>query len=92
MKRIFLFVATNLAIMITLSIVLSLLGFTRLPHGGRPRLRGADGVLAGLGLGRRVHLAADVALDGQDARWACSWSTAAPATPSSTGSTRPSNS
>ena len=32
MKRIFLFVATNIAIMITLSIVLSLLGVHGLPH------------------------------------------------------------
>ncbi len=52
--------------MITLSIVLSLLGITGYITADRPRLRGADDVLARLGHRRRVHLAADVALDGQD--------------------------
>ncbi len=55
MKRIFLFMATNIAIMVTLMIVLSLLGFTGYLTADRHRLRGTDGVLAGLGLRRRVR-------------------------------------
>jgi hypothetical protein len=64
-KRGFLFLATNIAIVVTLSIVLRLLGVGRYvtPYG--TRLPVARHLLARLGHGRRVPLAADVALDSQ---------------------------
>ena len=61
-KRIFLFLLTNLAIVLTLTVVVPLgLGDRR----RRFRHRLAGRVLSRLGHGRRVHLAADVALDRQ---------------------------
>ena len=65
-KRILLFVVTNLAIMVTLSIVLAAGGHRLRPARRRLDYTAADGVLPRLGHGRRVHLAADVALDRQD--------------------------
>ena len=64
-KRIFLFLLTNLAIVVMLSIVLSVLGVGRYVTPTGPRHTGAGDLLLRLGHGRRVHLAADVAMDRQ---------------------------
>ena len=64
-KRIFLFLLTNLAVVLTLSVVLSVLGVGSYVGPDGLNLGSARHLLPRLGHGRRVHLAADVALDGQ---------------------------
>ena len=77
-KRIFLFIVTNLAVILTLSIVAAIFGVGSGigPDGLNIQ---ALAVFCVLGHGRRVHLASDVAMDCQT-RDRRSWSTAAPAT------------
>ena len=60
MKRILLLIATNFAVMLVLSIVVSVLGFDRWLDGRRAQLRHAARLLRDLRLRRRVHFAADV--------------------------------
>ena len=62
MKRILLFVLTNLAIMVTLMIVLSVLGVTGYVTPMGSITRRADGVLPGLGLRARKILTKDKTL------------------------------
>ena len=67
MKRIFLFLATNIAILLVLSIVLRLLGVDRiLDAAGRgPRSSRPADLRRRLRHGRQLHLAAAVEVDGQ---------------------------
>ena len=66
MKRIVLFLATNLAVVLVLSIVLRLLGLDRAMYSADRHVdRRAARVLGRRRLHRRDHLAADVEVDGQ---------------------------
>ena len=81
MKRILLFLATNLAILIVLSIVVQVLGLDRyLAARGQPRR--APGLRRRVRLRRRVHLAGHLQVDGQ-ARHGRAASSSSRATPPS---------
>jgi heat shock protein HtpX len=62
-KRIFLFILTNIAVVLTLTIVLSVLGVDRYVGPAGLNIGSLAVVLLRLGHGRRVHLTADVAVD-----------------------------
>ena len=69
MKRIFLFVVTNFAILLVLSVTMQLLGIDRmLAQGTGLNLQGLLVMAAHLRLRRLVHLAPHLEVDGEDGR------------------------
>ena len=90
MKRILLFGATNLAVMLTVSIVLSLLGSAAI-HRRRPGLRRAGWCSASSGAWPAPSSRCSCRAGWPSGPWACSSWTAAAATKRPTGSTGPSS-